>query len=202
MWKPLKRRTMRVLLSVSTLLAMPILSTGWADSQHKGHAGQGPVYISMEALHAAGGTPPGWQFTLPGGDPETGREVFVTLQCYTCHNIAGETFPAYPPRSQEMGPDLTGMGAHHPAAYFAESIINPNAVIVTGKGYTGKDGLSRMPAYNHDLTIEQLIDLVAYLRSLREPMPHTTHDATGHMPHPTMEHQHEGGGHGMHPHVK
>lgn len=195
----LKSRTMCALLSVSTLLAMLILSTVWADSKHTGHAKQGPVHISMEALHAAGGTPPGWQFTLPSGESEAGREVFGTLQCYTCHNIAGETFPASPPRSQEMGPDLTGMGAHHPAVYFAESIINPNAVIVTGQGYTGPDGLSRMPAYNHDLTIEQLIDLVAYLKSLQEPTPHASHGTMQHTPRPAMEHQHGGGGHGAHP---
>ncbi len=198
----LKSRTMCALLSVSTLLAMPILSTVWADSKHKEHATQGPVHITMDMLHDAGGVPPGWQFTLPTGDPDTGREVFVTVQCYTCHNIAGETFPAYPPRSQEMGPDLTGMGAHHPAAYFAESIINPNAVITTGKGYTGQDGLSRMPEYNHDLTIDQLIDLVAYLKSLREPAPHASHGAMGHAPQPAEGHQHGGGGHGAHPHTK
>ena len=63
------------------------------------------------------------------------------------------------------------MGAHHPAAYFAESILNPNAVIITEKGYTGPDGLSRMPEYNSSLTIAQLIDLVAYLKGLQEPPP-------------------------------
>jgi mono/diheme cytochrome c family protein len=74
-------------------------------------------------------------FTLPDGDADVGREVFTTMQCYICHTVAGETFPAYPPR--KVGPALTGMGAHHPAVYFAESIINPSAVIITGEGYTG-----------------------------------------------------------------
>jgi sulfur-oxidizing protein SoxX len=105
-------------------------------------------------------------FTLPDG-AAAGREVFTTIQCYTYYTVAGETFPAYPPRT--VGPDLTGMGAHHPAAYFAESFINPNAVIVTGAGYTGPDGRSRMPASNDDLTVTQLLDLVAYLTSLRTP---------------------------------
>ena len=39
------------------------------------------------------------------------------------------------------------MGSHHPAEYFAESILNPNRVIVQGAGYTGEDGLSKMPSY-------------------------------------------------------
>jgi hypothetical protein len=61
------------------------------------------------------------------------------------------------------------MGANHPAEYFAESILNPNAVIVTGPGHTGTDGLSVMPDYRDTLTVAELIDLVAYLRALAPP---------------------------------
>jgi putative copper export protein len=37
--------------------------------------------------------------------------------------------------------------------------------------YTGSDGLSRMPDYGDVLTVRQLIDLVAYLRSLTGDHP-------------------------------
>jgi len=57
------------------------------------------------------------------------------------------------------------MGSHHPAEYFAEAIINPNAVLVDGPGYLGPDGRSVMPAYP-DMTVAQLANLVAYLTSL------------------------------------
>ena len=86
------------------------------------------------------------------------------------------------------------MGAHHPAAYFAESILNPNAVIITEKGYTGPDGLSRMPEYNSSLTIAQLIDLVAYLKGLQEPLPHAHHGTTKPHQHPGQGHRHGSGG--------
>jgi mono/diheme cytochrome c family protein len=66
-----------------------------------------------------------------------------------------------------VGPDLSGMGSHHPAEYFAESIINPNRVIVQGSGYTGADGLSKMPSYGDTMTLQQLVDVAAYLKSLR-----------------------------------
>ena len=59
------------------------------------------------------------------------------------------------------------MGDHHPAEYFAESILNPNAVTVTEPGYTGADGLSIMPDYRESLSAADLIDLVAYLKSLQ-----------------------------------
>jgi mono/diheme cytochrome c family protein len=182
-----------LLLTVGGALGVLLsLSRIWAAAEQHAHAVKGPMYVTMEALHAAGGVPPGWQFTLPMGDPGTGREIFITMQCYTCHNVAGEHFPAYPPR--DVGPDLTSMGAHHPAAYLAESILHPNAVIITGKGYTGPDGLSRMPEYNSSLTIAQLIDLVAYLKSLQEPTPDTHHSPTGSHQHPGQQHQHDGGG--------
>jgi len=141
-------------------------STPPRHAQHLDHRHveepSGPVRTTMEALHASGGVPPGWLFTPPTGDAARGRTVFGRLQCYACHAIAGESFP--PPTG--AGPELTGMGEHHPAGYLAESILNPNAVIVEGPGYSGPDGRSTMPDYRDALSVADLIDLVAYLRSL------------------------------------
>jgi len=58
------------------------------------------------------------------------------------------------------------MGGRHPTDYFLESLVNSNAVIVEGPGFTGPDGLSKMPDYRDSMTVAQLIDLVAYLKSL------------------------------------
>ena len=121
--------------------------------------------ISMEALHAAGGVPPGWRFALPAGDAAAGRQVFVDFKCHACHAIKGEQFPLAPGQSATAGPELTGMGGHHPAEYLAESVVNPSAVLVDGPGYIGGDGRSIMPP-SPDMTIGKLVDLVAYLRSL------------------------------------
>jgi hypothetical protein len=65
------------------------------------------------------------------------------------------------------------MGSHHPADYFAESIPNRNAVIVTGPGYAGADGLSSMPDFRESLTVAELLDLVAYLKSLQGEHRHS-----------------------------
>ena len=119
----------------------------------------------MAALHQAGGVPPGWKFAPPPGDAAAGRRAFVDFGCYSCHAVQGEPFPAVSAGEQRPGPDLTGMGSHHPAEYFAEAIINPNAVLVDGPGYLGPDGRSVMPAYP-DMTLAQLANLVAYLTSL------------------------------------
>jgi len=128
-------------------------------------SGRPPSRVTMEELHRNGGVPAGWRFGLPRGDAVRGRQVFIDAQCYACHSIRDETFPAPSPDRVRPGPDLTGMGEAHPPEYFAESILDPNAVIVQGVGFTGPDGLSIMPSFADSLSVAQLAYLKAYLRS-------------------------------------
>ena len=62
------------------------------------------------------------------------------------------------------------MGPLHDLEYFAEAPINPSAVIEPGKGYEAEDGTSKMPSYNDLVTVQEVIDLVAYLKGLRPPV--------------------------------
>jgi hypothetical protein len=105
--------------------------------------------------------PKGWAFTFPEGDPGAGKTVFISMKCYSCHakEIPGEKFVS---RSKGTGPDLTGYAAL-PKDYLAESIIKAHT-IVAAPGYTVKEGRVAMGEYNHFLTIQELIDLVAFLR--------------------------------------
>jgi mono/diheme cytochrome c family protein len=130
-------------------------------ARHEGAPEPGPFRVSMDELHRQGGVPRGWMFAPPSGDAGRGRQVFVRLACFACHKVSGEAFP--PPSG--VGPDLTDVGAHHPGGYILESILNPNAVVVKGAGYTGPDGRSAMPDYRGQLSVSELIDLVAYLKS-------------------------------------
>jgi Cytochrome c/Fe2+ transport protein len=127
--------------------------------------------VTMDELHRHGGVPRGWTFGLPPGDAARGRELFRELECYKCHEIKAEKFPA-PADGKYTGPALTGMGRMHPAEYIAESILFPNAVIVDEPGHTGPDGLSLMPSYADSLSVTQWLDLVAYLKSLTEGGEH------------------------------
>jgi hypothetical protein len=121
-----------------------------------------PVRISMDALHAAGGVPYDWKLTPPPGDARRGRQVFQAYGCPSCHVVQGESYPG---QGTGVGPELTGMGAHHPPGYFVEAILNPNAIVVEGAGYAGPNGLSIMPAYP-DMPLVDLTDVVAYVSSL------------------------------------
>src|SRR5262249_53689658 len=156
-----------------TAVGLPVLACTAAlvDTKPARHAGHrqhqvmlepGPFRLTMEELHERGGVPPGWIFVPPAGDAAHGREVFIRLRCYACHRVRGQNLPP----SSGAGPDLTRVGEHHPPGYLLESILNPDAVIVQGQGYTGPDGKSIMPDVRGQLSVSDLIDLVAYLKSL------------------------------------
>lgn len=142
----------------------------------------------MEALHKLGGVPAGWQLTPPPGDPARGRTLFVDYGCNSCHRVEGEAF-SEEAGSGGVGPDLTGMGAHHPPAYFAEAILNPDAILIEGDGYISETNTSTMPVYP-DMTLQQLGDIVAYLSSLTTGGAHAMHAG---MDHAAMGHTMPGG---------
>jgi hypothetical protein len=167
-----------VLMVAGWAASLPVLGQGHsAHGQAATPAPAAGTRITMQALHAAGGVPPGWRFSVPPGDPAAGRQAFIDLKCYTCHAIQGEPFPLKPGEAATAGPDLTGMSRHHPAGYLVESILNPSAVLVEGPGFIGGDGRSIMPAYP-EMTAAQLINLLAYLEaSSRDVRPHAHDEA-------------------------
>lgn len=120
--------------------------------QQPGRRVQGEMHQPME-----------WRFTLPKGDLAKGRQAFVKFECYSCHQVIGENFPA--PGGEAVGPELRQMGPMHPPEYFVESIMNPSAVIGEDR-YRGADGRSKMPSFNDIMTVEELIDLATFLKSL------------------------------------
>ncbi len=146
---------------VAGVVALGLLAAGRPGAEQPGEAGGHGTAGGGDAHR----TPEGWTFRLPEGDPKVGRRAFVDFECYKCHPVAGENFPKAE-GTGDVGPDLSRMGPLHPAEYFAEAILNPNAVLIEGPGFLGPDGKSRMPSYTESMTLQQLIDLVAYLRTL------------------------------------
>ena len=49
--------------------------------------------------------------------------------------------------------------------------MNPSALVLDGPGYADERGRSTMPEYRQGLTVAELIDLVAYLRTLGATAP-------------------------------
>jgi Cytochrome c len=104
--------------------------------------------------------PQGWRFTMPNGDPVRGKAVFEKFECSYCHEVRGEFS-----NPVESAPELRQMGPLHPVEFFAESIINPNAVVP--KNYRDADGKSPMSDFTEKMTVREFIDVSAYIASLR-----------------------------------
>jgi cytochrome c553 len=129
----------------------------------------GPVVVSQDHT-GSHGTPKDWKFTLPSGNVAEGRKLFIEAECHKCHDVTGEKFPEIVKEKGDVGPELAQMAGLHPAEFFFESIVNPDAVVDQGAketDYVGADGKSKMPDYNDTFTMRQLADLTAYLMSLK-----------------------------------
>jgi hypothetical protein len=86
----------------------------------------------------------------------------MQMECYSCHTLRG--VPEKPPQGAGgIGPELTGY-AGLPREYLAESIIEAHTV-VAAPGYVVEKGQAGMGKYNHFMTIQELIDLVAFVRA-------------------------------------
>lgn len=116
----------------------------------------------------------GEEFKVPEGDPEMGKDVFAQMKCWQCHLVAGESFGA--PQPGKVGPELTNIGGIQTAQYLMESVVNPSAVVVPGEGYSSPDGQSKMPEFHDTMTLRQLVDLVAYLQTLKGKTPKASED--------------------------
>jgi hypothetical protein len=71
--------------------------------------------------------------------------------------------------AENVAPEFDAARARLPREYLAESILDPQKVIADGEDrYRAEDGRSsRMRDYGEIMTLRELVDVVAYLRSVR-----------------------------------
>jgi len=129
------------------------------------HSGMGGYVVVME--------PTEFENWLSGNTNQmspaaAGQQMFESLGCASCHGANAEG---------GRGPALLGVYGSNVAlnnaqsvkadeAYVRESILNPQAKIVTGFGPI-------MPSFQGQLSEEQLLQLVAYIKSLSTPKTET-----------------------------
>ncbi len=112
-------------------------------------------------------------FRLPDGDAEAGLEAFLYMQCNQCHTIKGLDLPAIPgadPPYVELGGKVTHVKTY---GELVTSIINPSHKLATGYAAdrVSADGESNMYNYNRHMSVQELIDLVAFLQSHYDVVP-------------------------------
>jgi len=106
-------------------------------------------------------------FSLPEGNALNGKEAFIYLHCNECHMVAGEELPTVAladPPFVELGGKVSRVKTY---GQLVTAIINPSHKLA--KGYPidriSTDGkTSKMPVYNGYMTVQELIDIVAFLQ--------------------------------------
>ena len=106
---------------------------------------------------------------FPPGDLAAGKQAFIDLGCASCHTVDGAALPkpvAKPPAPFTLG----GAGDTLPSdGELFTAIVNPSHRLRNAPGApqaaSGKDGDSRMPDFGRVLTVQQLVDVVAWLQS-------------------------------------
>ena len=125
------------------------------------------LVVCVLFLHACGSDPKSpWGFRLPDGDAVKGQALFVELQCNACHTIAELELAA----PVQRGPVAVVLGG--PVARvktygdLVSSVINPSHKLIFNypEEDIARDGESLMRIYNETMTVQQLIDLVAFLQ--------------------------------------
>ncbi|MBI3317074.1 MAG: c-type cytochrome [Candidatus Omnitrophica bacterium] len=105
-------------------------------------------------------------FFLPNGNAKAGKAAFNQLKCNACHWVEND-LELPPPVSDQEGPFIGRKQAAYAAGWLANSIVSPSHVIARDSdGRSEGSDLSRMGDMTETMTVRQLIDIVAYIRSL------------------------------------
>ena len=113
-------------------------------------------------------------FSLPAGDAMKGEQVFLSMQCLSCHEVEGYERPegTEDKLSVSLGGKVQSLKTY---AELVTSIINPSHRLA--KGYDVSEiqveGKSVMPVFNDVLTVTQLVDLITFLEAKYELDPYT-----------------------------
>ena len=115
-----------------------------------------------------------WGVHLPHGDAERGRAAFVDLRCHACHEIEGFNPPtSIMARTRVMLGGQTGRVKTY--GDLVTSIANPSHRLA--RGYPPEtvtvDGVPLMSLIylNDVMTVQQLVDVVAFLQAEYEVVP-------------------------------
>ena len=136
-----------------------------------------PILVSGAAVPGTGTTGRSLQPTAASTDPVAlGQALFRQTPpgCFACHsttvgvNLVGPSLAGIGTTAAQRIADPNYRGeARDAVGYIRESIVNPNAFVLTGPTYSA-GGRSLMPTgFDVSLTPQQIDELVAYLMTIR-----------------------------------
>ena len=135
-----------------------IFCAEYCGDQHSGMIGK--VIVMEPAKYQAwlAGTPP------DQAPPAAGEKLFTQYGCITCHGQRGPGLAGVFMSKRRVIEDGKEIEVTAGDNYLRESILNPSRKIVVGFQ-------PLMPTYAGQLSEEQVLDLIAYIKSLKEGIP-------------------------------
>ena len=113
-------------------------------------------------------------FSLPEGNAEQGKTVFLKYKCLACHTLAGvedSSVTKHDDISIKLGGNKTKIITY---AELVTSVINPSHRF--SRPYRpdarNEDGSSKMTVFNDTMTVSELTDLVTFLQPNYKLIPY------------------------------
>jgi hypothetical protein len=128
------------------------------------------AWTPASAVRASAATPQTVTVTLPAGDAKAGRQAFQDLRCTACHAVPSDAGMSAPV-SGNPGPPIDARVARQELSYLLASIVTPSHAIslrISDQVREQLKGvLSPMGDFSRVMTVRQLVDIHAYIRSFR-----------------------------------
>jgi sulfur-oxidizing protein SoxX len=130
--------------------------------------------VMLATVMLQGCQPESAGLALPEGDAEAGKQVFVDLHCNGCHSIGDVEYAESDVPVMYMGKRTTGKihvvlagdkSGHRTQGELVTSVINPGHKISTSYSRHLATTKSPMKTYNETMTVQNLIDVVAFFQS-------------------------------------
>jgi len=113
-------------------------------------------------------------FSLPAGDAEAGKVVFMKYECLTCHTVKGleqAGIEKHPNINVKLGGKSSVVKTY---GELVTSVINPSHKLATRHpiGMIQDRGESKMKVFNDVMTVTELVNLVEFLQTKYEITPY------------------------------
>jgi len=112
-------------------------------------------------------------FALPEGDSSSGKKAFIDLGCNGCHSVAGIAYSPVAAQIERLGQEVSAtvnvpLGGqttrYRTQGDLVASVINPDHKMSRRYGRSAATTDSPMVSSNEVMTVQELIDLVAFLQ--------------------------------------
>ncbi|MBA6327664.1 c-type cytochrome [Colwellia sp. MB02u-6] len=137
------------------------------------------IIMSLTLLSCSKGVDSPRGFSLPKGNIDSGKKVFLKFKCSACHTLnnikdigtAEAKVAKHPTITITIGGNKTKIVTY---AELVTSVINPSHKFASPSLPAAKaaDGKSNMKIFNDVMTVTELIDLVSFLQPNYQLVPY------------------------------